>query len=448
MAMIDRRVLTCLAILLANDWWLKAAQPGWISGKLSDFAGIVVFAATISTVLLWLGFERRKAAYSGAVAAGTALVTVKLSSSAASAVVAVLETTTRTGHTIVADPTDLLALAALPLAVAAVQQPRPLVPSRGPGVRRVCFTVFGVACIACAASSVEEGPFLTHVDTSESGEIVVGRTEFEDNVTAVLSIDAEGNVNRASPSTDVEWSLTTESCSPVDPNLCLSVGPDTAINESNDGGDSYSQKWAIDDGGWWHVDYSTEASDIEWLPDGTAFVAMTSMNPVRRSADGSFTPSIASLHPYPIVVVGFALVAWLIAAEAAFFANRRRSAAGTTLFGLATLIALGSSLLGMAGPFGPVLAILLGTSLIAICLASGYVAFAVQRSRDRKEGVEPPAERRAPWWTFFWPFPVIVLAGLAWDADLVPWIVTLALVFGSVLVGWPMLWGLRPKPTP
>jgi hypothetical protein len=34
--------LCALALLLLNDWWLKSAWPGMISGKLSDFAGIAL----------------------------------------------------------------------------------------------------------------------------------------------------------------------------------------------------------------------------------------------------------------------------------------------------------------------------------------------------------------------------------------------------------------------
>lgn len=34
--------LCALVLLLLNDWWLKAAHPGLVSGKLSDFAGIAV----------------------------------------------------------------------------------------------------------------------------------------------------------------------------------------------------------------------------------------------------------------------------------------------------------------------------------------------------------------------------------------------------------------------
>jgi len=34
--------LASLALLVLNDWWLKGAYPGIITGKLSDFAGIAV----------------------------------------------------------------------------------------------------------------------------------------------------------------------------------------------------------------------------------------------------------------------------------------------------------------------------------------------------------------------------------------------------------------------
>jgi len=36
--------LCSLALLLANDWYLKAAYGNWLTGKLSDFAGILLLA--------------------------------------------------------------------------------------------------------------------------------------------------------------------------------------------------------------------------------------------------------------------------------------------------------------------------------------------------------------------------------------------------------------------
>lgn len=40
-------VLAASAVYAFNDWWLKAHHPGWLSGKLSDVAGMVVLPATM-----------------------------------------------------------------------------------------------------------------------------------------------------------------------------------------------------------------------------------------------------------------------------------------------------------------------------------------------------------------------------------------------------------------
>jgi len=46
--------LLSLVVLLVNDWYLKAAYPGFVTGKLSDFSGIAVVA-----FLLLAAFPRR-----------------------------------------------------------------------------------------------------------------------------------------------------------------------------------------------------------------------------------------------------------------------------------------------------------------------------------------------------------------------------------------------------
>jgi hypothetical protein len=42
--------LLALALLLLNDHFLKAAYPGWVTGKLSDFAGLFVLAVFVYAV--------------------------------------------------------------------------------------------------------------------------------------------------------------------------------------------------------------------------------------------------------------------------------------------------------------------------------------------------------------------------------------------------------------
>ncbi|MCP4580716.1 MAG: hypothetical protein GY839_03815 [candidate division Zixibacteria bacterium] len=43
--------LLALALLLLNDHLLKAAYPGWLTGKLSDFAGLFVMAVFAYAVM-------------------------------------------------------------------------------------------------------------------------------------------------------------------------------------------------------------------------------------------------------------------------------------------------------------------------------------------------------------------------------------------------------------
>ncbi len=43
-----------LALLLLNDHWAKAAWPGFVTGKLSDVAGLVMFPLALQAAWEWL----------------------------------------------------------------------------------------------------------------------------------------------------------------------------------------------------------------------------------------------------------------------------------------------------------------------------------------------------------------------------------------------------------
>lgn len=95
--------VAAVVLLAVNDHVLKQRVPGWWTGKLSDFAGIVI-AGTVASVLLGRG--------RGLVAAGVAFAVLKLLPGAPSLAAPLLGGITRR------DPTDLLALFGLvPLAV-------------------------------------------------------------------------------------------------------------------------------------------------------------------------------------------------------------------------------------------------------------------------------------------------------------------------------------------
>jgi hypothetical protein len=120
--------LLMLALLALNDWALKpSSAPGWLTGKLSDVAGLALFPLIVTAVgdLVLLGASRAglrvdatlRAGKLAAAIAVTAIgfTAVKLSPAIAHAVAAILAVPFGRA-TIVADPTDLLALPALAVA--------------------------------------------------------------------------------------------------------------------------------------------------------------------------------------------------------------------------------------------------------------------------------------------------------------------------------------------
>lgn len=72
--------LVALALLLLNDHVLKAVAPGWVTGKLSDVAGLAFFPFLLLALRDVLGRRRptRRAAVGAAVLTGAAFATIKL----------------------------------------------------------------------------------------------------------------------------------------------------------------------------------------------------------------------------------------------------------------------------------------------------------------------------------------------------------------------------------
>jgi hypothetical protein len=119
--------LCALALLAANDWWLKGSRaPVWLTGKLSDFAGIFVFplvATAAFDVLLWIAwrlgarvdFTLRRWKLATAMALTVAGFTVlKLWPAGSEALVRLMRVMVPRAH-VHQDATDLLAFAMLPL---------------------------------------------------------------------------------------------------------------------------------------------------------------------------------------------------------------------------------------------------------------------------------------------------------------------------------------------
>jgi hypothetical protein len=141
--------IASLALLVVNDHLLKGAGvlPGWLTGKLSDFAGLVVAPLVLGAVI----FASSRASLRWAhVAVGAGFAAIKIFPAAAGAVEALMAVTPLP-WTITVDPTDLIALPMLLVSYAvlvpATEQPAAV----RPVVERVAFMAGGLACAATSA---------------------------------------------------------------------------------------------------------------------------------------------------------------------------------------------------------------------------------------------------------------------------------------------------------
>lgn len=148
-----------LAVLILNDHALKGAgvAPGWLTGKLSDFAGLIVAPPVLAAALLAvLGTRRERLIAALAPAAvGLAFAAIKLDATAAHHAEQLFRALGVPSR-IWLDPTDLFALAVLPFA-AALCRLAPHAPTRLASLRVPAVALASFACIATTTDAEEGG---------------------------------------------------------------------------------------------------------------------------------------------------------------------------------------------------------------------------------------------------------------------------------------------------
>ena len=107
--------LAAIALLVVNDHVLKAHYPGWLTGKLSDVAGLVFFPLLLRALLapivhLARSIGRERLLIACVALTALAFAAIKLVAPATAACEQVLGALLGGRVTIVRDPTDLLAL--------------------------------------------------------------------------------------------------------------------------------------------------------------------------------------------------------------------------------------------------------------------------------------------------------------------------------------------------
>ncbi len=133
--------LAAIALLTANDHVFKAAFHNTITGKLSDFAGCFFLPLYVSAVLTWFTtwpLERRM--WVGSIVTLGIFVPVSVSRAAADFVCRLIELAAVPlglgAQRIASDPTDLVAVPMICLAVLYAQKVNPCaVPSKSPSLQ-------------------------------------------------------------------------------------------------------------------------------------------------------------------------------------------------------------------------------------------------------------------------------------------------------------------------
>lgn len=250
--------LLALVVLLVNDHVLKAAWGNAVTGKLSDFAWLLVAPPLLATLVVLVtratragGPGPRALVGASLAAVGAVFVLVKTTAVGAAAASAVLSVIA--GPSVVLrDPTDLVALAVLLLSWRVARPRAEASAARGarPGVRWM--VALPVAVLATAATSSLPEESTMHLAVLED-EIVVTEDIGTEHLRWFVSTDG---VHWEQPDSREEHEeITTrflaaggtldEACVPTDPLECYRPGEGLGVERSFNGGATWVEDWAV-----------------------------------------------------------------------------------------------------------------------------------------------------------------------------------------------------------
>jgi hypothetical protein len=211
---------SALALLLANDHVLKGAGvlPAALTGKLSDFAGMIVAPPLLALLLGRARVTPGVRARSATLLVGAGLCAIKLLPFAAHA----LETATRSvglAWQIALDPTDLWALLALPLGCAMALPRAAAAPARARSVHALGVAIASLACIATGLGKKSDKNERTDAPTIQNNSkknvtVVIASTEgkggcriYRDDRIGLLTADAFTSAREVALEPDDEAAL-------------------------------------------------------------------------------------------------------------------------------------------------------------------------------------------------------------------------------------------------
>jgi hypothetical protein len=234
--------LAMIGLLIANDHVLKFAFHNQLTGKLSDIAICFVLPLLVSAALgMFARIDVRRRLWIGAIASAIVFSAVEMSDRAGGWFIRMVAMVFGAKHTVLTrDPTDLLALACVPLAVAYGRWCARKVRLDGRWRRVRGAVALATGSLALMATSAPErcgkwaGPtvFMVEGDCGSGGTIVVEASAYSGQLTItnqpalLTALPGDNNLTRQvfydgsnCPYTldQGEWSITIGNCStPVD----------------------------------------------------------------------------------------------------------------------------------------------------------------------------------------------------------------------------------------
>jgi hypothetical protein len=438
-ALRDPRFLVGLVVLLTNDLILKVVAPGFLSGKLSDFAGMIVFPVILTSLA---GLFGRDLAPRRAVAA-ISIWFAGLQMAAVADMIHenILDLLLPWSVVNTADPTDLIAFVMVPAALHILESSRPLqLSSRS---TRVIVLAAALGCLADTGppSDTVGPPALRNdgrVELLQQGDWSSGRFLSDDGGRSFIDFEAlEPEVvdQLLDDSPGVR-----QTCLGSDFAHCFRLGESVfSVEESTDGGDSWSPSWQVGEDRYLLRDqgnsflYPDERQrGIVVLPDDSVVVT-TALGPTLVwSAAAGWTPTAVSLR---VQLWPYFAVAALLAMSAVAFPLLRVPvplAVFGSAMGLASAFSVG--LLAVVSTFAALLAVILAIGFglaFLICVAIAMVHRRRHRTRATSAVLQPAGLALAGlistvpflWWTFR---PTTPLSGVL--------VSMIALAFGVALI--------------
>jgi len=329
--LLDGRFLLALGVLVANDHWAKARYGNAITGKLSDFAGMVVLplllisvAEAVTKRLAQPEEDRERwLRVSALIISGLLLLAIKVSPPAADAVAGLLEALTGAPQTIVADPTDLIGLIALVFSDRIARRPRPLPIRRLTRPARI--TAVSLGLLACLATSYDEDSGWVDLEVEANGDVVASAVAYDDwGRSSIVSRDGgrtwsttstwRTDQNEAESQDDEPTVERGPLCLEQQPDICIRTSSErndsdrtrSQIDESSNGGTTWTPVWTVEDtSAFWVTEaYGYNGSiwfgDIALLDDDTVLVSAAHLEPVRRDpVSGEWSPTPRQVQELP-----------------------------------------------------------------------------------------------------------------------------------------------------